>query len=34
MMVTDPIADMFMRLRNAGAAGKAAITVPHSDIKL
>lgn len=33
-MVTDPIADMFMRLRNGGAAGKASVLVPHSDIKL
>jgi len=34
MVITDPIADMFMRIRNGGAAGKKAVYIPYSDIKL
>ena len=34
MVITDPIADLLMRLRNAGVAGKTEIDVPHSDLKL
>ena len=34
MVITDPIADMFMRIRNAGAAGKSVVYVPYSDVKL
>lgn len=33
-MVTDPIADMIIRLKNASAAGKATVTVPYSKIKM
>lgn len=32
-MMTDPIADMLTRIRNAIRAGKAAVTVPSSSIK-
>jgi small subunit ribosomal protein S8 len=32
-MVTDPIADMFTRLRNAGRAGRSEVTVPYSRFK-
>ncbi|HXK37921.1 MAG TPA: 30S ribosomal protein S8 [Candidatus Paceibacterota bacterium] len=34
MVVTDPIADMLVRIKNAGTAGKHIVDVPHSDIKL
>ncbi len=34
MVITDPIADMFMRIRNGGAAGKSTVYIPYSDIKL
>lgn len=33
MVITDPIADMLMRIRNAGAAGKKTTLVPFSDMK-
>lgn len=33
MVITDPIADMLMRIRNAGAAGKTFVAMPFSDIK-
>lgn len=32
-MMTDPIADMLTRIRNGLAAGKRAVTIPHSKIK-
>ncbi|MGA3150199.1 MAG: 30S ribosomal protein S8 [Candidatus Saccharimonadales bacterium] len=31
--MTDPIADMLSRIRNAIAAGKTAVNLPHSKIK-
>lgn len=34
MVITDPIADMLMRIRNAGNAGKATVAMPFSDMKL
>lgn len=34
MVVTDPIADMLVRIKNAGTAGKNTVDIPHSDIKL
>ncbi len=34
MVITDPIADMFMRIRNAGMAGKPTVYIPYSDVKL
>jgi small subunit ribosomal protein S8 len=34
MVVTDPIADMLVRIKNAGSAGKNIADVPHSDLKL
>jgi small subunit ribosomal protein S8 len=34
MVITDPIADMLMRIRNAGSAGKPLAYVPYSDLKL
>ncbi|MEK7118250.1 MAG: 30S ribosomal protein S8 [Patescibacteria group bacterium] len=34
MVITDPIADMLVRIRNAGSAGKAVAYVPYSDLKL
>jgi small subunit ribosomal protein S8 len=33
-MVTDPIADMITRLKNAGAAGNDIVTVPYSKMKM
>lgn len=33
-MVTDPIADLLIRLKNAGTAGKPAVRVPYSALKL
>ena len=33
-MMTDPIADMLSRIRNAGAAGKSETLVPKSNLKL
>jgi len=33
-MITDPIADMLTRIRNAGAAGHATVTMPASKLKL
>jgi len=32
-MVTDPIADLITRIRNAGKAGKESVLVPHSKLK-
>ena len=32
-MVTDPIADFIVRIKNAGDAGKASISVPYSALK-
>jgi|SRR3989344_4741146 len=32
-MVTDPIADLLVRLSNASRVGKAATTVPYSNLK-
>lgn len=34
MSVTDPIADMLTRMRNAGMAGHSQVAVPSSKIKL
>jgi small subunit ribosomal protein S8 len=34
MRVTDPIADMLTRIRNAGMAGQSQVAVPSSKIKL
>lgn len=34
MVITDPIADMLVRIRNAGNAGKPFAYVPYSDLKL
>lgn len=31
-MVTDPIADFITQLKNAGAANKASVTVPYSNV--
>ncbi len=33
MVSTDPIADMFSRIRNAAAVNKAEVSLPHSKIK-
>jgi small subunit ribosomal protein S8 len=33
MVSTDPISDMFTRIRNAIAVNKHAVTMPHSKIK-
>ena len=33
-MITDPIADMLTRIRNAGAAGHATVSMPASKLKL
>ncbi len=33
-MYTDPISDMLTRIRNALAAGKAELVMPHSNFKL
>ncbi len=34
MSMTDPIADLFMRVRNAQAMGKPAVRMPSSKLKL
>lgn len=34
MVVSDPIADMLVRIKNAGNAGKTVVDIPFSDIKL
>ncbi len=34
MSVTDPIADMLARVRNASAVGHNTVAVPHSNIKV
>jgi len=31
MVMTDPIADMFTRIRNAASVGKEEVVVPHSN---
>lgn len=33
-MVTDPIADMLMRIKNAGDAGNPTTQIPYSEIKM
>ncbi len=33
-MVNDPIADMLLRLKNAGAAGKHKTEIPYSGLKI
>jgi small subunit ribosomal protein S8 len=33
MNVTDPIADMLTRIRNASAAGTETVDIPHSNLK-
>lgn len=32
-MVTDPISDFIVRIRNAGDAGKASVSIPYSALK-
>jgi small subunit ribosomal protein S8 len=32
-MVTDPISDLIVRIKNAGDAGRASISVPYSALK-
>lgn len=34
MVTTDSIADMLVRLKNAGSSGKTVVYVPYSDLKL
>lgn len=34
MVITDPIADILVRIKNGGRAGKTVIYVPFSDMKL
>lgn len=34
MVISDPIADMFMRIRNGGNAGKKTVYIPYSDLKM
>ncbi|WCE02895.1 30S ribosomal protein S8 [Pseudoxanthomonas sp. JBR18] len=34
MSMTDPIADMFVRIRNAAAVGKQTVKMPSSNIKV
>ena len=34
MSMTDPIADMLVRIRNAAAVGKPAVSMPSSNIKV
>jgi small subunit ribosomal protein S8 len=34
MVITDPVGDMLVRIRNAGKAGKTHVSVPFSDLKL
>jgi small subunit ribosomal protein S8 len=33
-MMTDPIADMFTRIRNGQSASKTAVTMPSSKLKV
>jgi small subunit ribosomal protein S8 len=33
-MTNDPVADLIVRLKNAGAVGKATVSVPFSNFKL
>lgn len=33
-MLTDPIADLLTRIRNAYKAGKESVTIPHSNTKM
>jgi small subunit ribosomal protein S8 len=34
MSMTDPIADMFVRIRNAAAVGKKSVQMPSSNLKV
>lgn len=34
MVISDPIADMLVRIKNAGAAGKEGLSLPYSGIKM
>ena len=34
MSMTDPIADMFVRIKNAAAVGKQSVSMPSSKLKL
>ena len=34
MVTSDPIADMLIRIKNAGMAGKGAVSLPYSGIKM
>lgn len=34
MVTTDPIADLLVRIKNAGMAGKETVDIPFSDLKL
>ena len=34
MSMTDPIADMFVRIRNAAAVGKPTVSMPSSKVKV
>ena len=34
MSMTDPIADLFTRIRNAQATGKQAVSIPSSKLKV
>lgn len=33
MVITDPLGDMFVRIRNAQAVGKTTVCIPHSKLK-
>jgi small subunit ribosomal protein S8 len=33
MTMTDPIADLFTRIRNAGTASRKKVDIPHSNVK-
>ena len=33
MMITDPVGDMINRIKNAGAAKKVSVAIPHSILK-
>ena len=32
--MTDPIADMIIRIKNAAMAGRESVSIPHSNMKL
>lgn len=34
MLITDPVGDLIIRLKNAGAVGKESVSVPFSQFKL